>query len=426
MGRYRLAVFLSFFGALLVASNAWASSKETILHRFSGGTDGAFPSSGLLADGGGHLYGTTFLGGDPTTCSTYFVPGCGVAFELRLTSGGQWRERVLYAFKGGKDGIRPQGNLIFDSAGNLYGTTEWGGTGSCSTVGCGTVFELSPTRSGSWTETVLYNFQGESDGAFPNGLIFDGSGNLYGTTATGASGGSGEVYELSPPQKKGGAWTQKILFDFPSSETAPAPDLMFDANGNLYGSQYELFSCGSGCGNVFELKHVGSNWEYTDLYDFQGGGNGGQPMAGVIGDGQGHLFGTGTQGGNNWGIAFELSLSGSQWKETMVDNFCSHDNCADGADPAAGFAFGPTGNLYGATQGGGAGCQFPGCGVVFTLTQTNNRWKETVLHKFSGKPDGNAPFKKVLLDSKGNVYGTTAFGGTGKDTGFGTAFELTP
>ena len=149
-------------------------------------------------------------------------------------------------------------------------------------------------------------------------------------------------------------------------------------------------------------------------------------MAGVILDSKGHLYGTGAEGGNNWGIAFELKRSGSQWTETMLHNFCSRNNCADGANPQAPLVFDNAGDLYGTTQGGGTGCKFPGCGVVFKLTHTHTGWMQTVLYSFKGKPDGGSPVAGLTLDGKGNLFGTTAAGGGGANSGYGTVFELTP
>jgi uncharacterized repeat protein (TIGR03803 family) len=160
---------------------AGASAREKVLYHFSGGIDGAYPSSGLTMDAAGNFYGTASQGGNLTDCTDGYV-GCGVIFEL-TSSNGKWQESVLYAFQGGTDGWYPSGTLLFDTAGNIYGTTLYGGTGtSCSTSGCGTVFELSPNGDGSWTETVLHSFEYGSDGAFPSGLTADASGDLFGVT----------------------------------------------------------------------------------------------------------------------------------------------------------------------------------------------------------------------------------------------------
>ncbi len=420
-------IVLGLAVTLLLAPRAQASAHEKVLYRFQGRTDGAFPSSNLILDASGNLYGTASRGGNTTNC-TGSIPGCGVVFQLMPSGNGKWQESVLYAFQGGAtDGLQPSGNLVFDSTGNIYGTTYGGGTGtSCTAIpGCGTVFELSPNRDGSWKETVLYSFQNGSDGALPVGLTIDASGHLYGSNITGGR-EFGTVFELSPPRKQGGTWKETTLYSFQAFEIQANPALVFDAQGNLYGSWFQLYSCYPGCGTVFELKRVGKSWQESDIFDFVGGGNGGQPMAGVILDSNGDLYGTGAEGGNDWGIAFELKYSKGQWTEVILHNFCDRNNCADGADPQASLVFDKAGDLYGTAQGGGTGCTFPGCGVVFKLTHTRTSWKETVLHSFKGKPDGSSPVEGLTLDGKGNLFGTTSAGGTGANSGYGTVFEVTP
>jgi len=149
-------------------------------------------------------------------------------------------------------------------------------------------------------------------------------------------------------------------------------------------------------------------------------------MAGVILDSEGNLYGTGAEGGNNWGIAFELKRSGSNWTQVMLHNFCSLNNCADGSQPEAPLVFDKTGGLYGTTLGGGTGCNYPGCGVVFKLSPTKTGWTETVLYSFKGKPDGSSPVQGLTLDGKDNLFGVTSAGGKGGTGGYGTVFEVTP
>ena len=183
----KFPIVLSVALTLLLAPSAWAAAREKVLYRFNGGKDGAFPSSNMVLDLSGDLYGTASRGGHTKQC-TGSVSGCGVVFELKPSGSGKWRESVLYAFRGGTDGLQPSGNLVFDVAGNIYGTTfGGGGTGTVCTAipGCGTVFQLSPEGDGSWKETILYSFQDGADGALPVGLTIDASGNLYGTTITG-------------------------------------------------------------------------------------------------------------------------------------------------------------------------------------------------------------------------------------------------
>jgi uncharacterized repeat protein (TIGR03803 family) len=210
----------------------WA---ETVIYRFAGGSDGAAPGYGnLVFDQAGNIYGTTTKGG----------VGGGTVFELTPSNDG-WTESVLYGFRGGDDGGVPWGALVLDKGGNLYGTTYNGGGKACSGEGCGTVFELTPSGSG-WTETILYSFQGGSDGGFPYaGLVFDQSGNLYGATLYDGSGQGGTVFELTPSN---GTWAFNLLYSL-SSFQGPYNSLVFDAAGNLYGTAAQ----DDGAGLVFEL-----------------------------------------------------------------------------------------------------------------------------------------------------------------------------
>jgi hypothetical protein len=407
---------------LAIATNAWAAS-EKVLYSFTGGSDGGFPSSSLVMDAAGNLYGTTAAGGTKGDCSSDRIPGCGVVFKLTSVNG-SWQESVLYAFQGGPDGAYPRGNLVFDASGNLYGTTYYGGTGTCSTEGCGTAFELSPNQNGSWIKTTLYSFQNQPDGAFPDGLTFDSSNNLYGVATAGGTNGRGAAYELSPPQQQGNPWTEKIIYNFQDFETQPNPVLVFDSQGNLYGTYFQLYACfpTTGCGAVFQLKNTGGTWTLTDLFDFTGGGNGGEPMAGVILDSQGNLYGTGAQGGNNWGMVFELKprANGGQYEGMMLHNFCSINNCADGMTPDAALVMDSSGALYGTTSSGGRPCRT--CGLVFKLVHTKYGWDGSVLYNFRDSTDGGSPTQSLILDAQGNLYGTTTAYGS---DGHGTVYEVT-
>jgi hypothetical protein len=301
-----------------------------------------------------------------------------VIFELTPVAG-KWRESVLYSFTGGSDGSGPSGSLIFDSAGNVYGTTEFGGIVEGGYDGWGVVFELIPTTNGRWREKVLYSFKGplhgSKDGWDPQGaLIFDASGNLYGTTASGGDGGCtprscGTVFRLVPGSD--GKWKENMLHSFNGMDgDTPRGNLIFDAAGNLYGTTI-----------------VGG--KYAN------------------------------------GVILKLSpTSNGTWKEDVLYNFTGQ---TDGGWPGLALTFDGAGNLYGtASQGGLIPCngQYYGCGVAFKLTPTaNGPWKETVLHAFTFT-DGAYPAEGVILDGKGNVYGTTEVGGTHNDAG--VAFEITP
>jgi uncharacterized repeat protein (TIGR03803 family) len=290
-----------------VCKSALCPWTETILYRFSGGSDGNSPSGSVVFGSGGNLYGTTEVGGD-SSCGS--GEGCGVVFKLtRLGSG--WTETVLHAFSGSPDGINPVSSLVFDQAGNLYGTTNNGGLElSCNPYGCGTVFQLTPSSSG-WIETILYAF-GEGDGALPQGgLVLDSSGNLYGTTAYGPV-GDGTVFELTP---SGGQWTYTLLYSLMSEQSGiqgPLGTLTMDAAGKLYGTTFQGGdvggTCGYGCGTVFKLVPSAGAWVYSLLYEFTGGNDGAIPYDGVILDRNSNLYGTtSAAGAGGHGVVFEIT-----------------------------------------------------------------------------------------------------------------------
>lgn len=332
--------------------------SEAILYNFgsnSDGSDGAFPAAGLILDSAGNLYGTTERGGTVW----------GTVFELSPPSqqGGAWTETVLYTFSGGTDGCYPEGKLLFDAAGNLYGTaSQCGGE----TVSAGTAFELTPVGDGTWKETVLHSFCSEGgncrDGADPKaGVTFDTAGNLYGTTYAGGGGGGigyGAVYELSP--SAGGGWTENILHVFGQNASHPMSEINMDESGNLYGTANGggLRGCNPGCGGVFKLTKVGGEWKNL-LFQFNGQ-NGGNPAAGIFLVSQKNLaFGTTAYGGNG-GTVYEFQGA----KHTVLYNFCSQPNCADGSVPTTALISDTSGHLYGTTQEGGP----YGQGVVFKIT----------------------------------------------------------
>ncbi len=249
----------------------------TPLYGFSGGADGSTPNYGaLIFDQAGNMYGATSAGGS----------GNGVVYEM-TGSGTHWTEQALYSFSGSPDGATPLSGVIFDNAGNLYGTTTAGASS-----GNGTVYELSPSGSG-WTERVLYNFTGGSDGSYPTGgLIFDNAGNLYGSTNVGGTGGGGTVFELSP---SGGNWTYSLLYSFTGSgNCGPWAPLTLNG-GNLYGTT--VCDGIDNAGSVFELSPSGNSWTYSSLYDFTGGNDGKFPYCSVSFDAANNIYGTTLRGG---------------------------------------------------------------------------------------------------------------------------------
>jgi len=263
----------------------WA---ETVLYRFTGGSDGANPDGDLTFDQEGNIYGVTLNGGG----------GYGVVYELTRSNGG-WTQSVLYTFeKQGAGGTRPTAGMIFDNAGNLYGTAAFGGA-----HGLGVVFQLTPSGSG-WTENVLYTFQGGNDGGAPiGGLIFDSSGNLYGSTFQNGTGGGGTAFELTP---QNGKWNFSLLYSFAgASGCGPQASLVFDQAGNLYGTT--LCDGANGKGSVFKLTPSNGTWTYTSLHDFAGS-EGSYPFSNLVFDASGNLYGTASQGGaNGVGVVFQIT-----------------------------------------------------------------------------------------------------------------------
>jgi uncharacterized repeat protein (TIGR03803 family) len=415
--------FASLFGSYRMGSaqivNTTPSQyKETVLHRFSGGKQGGAPFAGLTFDSSGNLYGTTSQGGF----------GFGAVFELTPAKTG-WKERVIYRFAKLPDGIIPNpGSLILDGAGNIYGTTGGGGA-----YGFGTVYELTRHPDNTWTESILYSFRGSGngDGQDPEaGLIFDSLGNLYGTTALGGHGcsgtGCGTVFKLSP---SGSDWTETLLYSFRgnSDGAGVSAPVIFDRAGNLYGTTTEGGNSANQ-GTVFELTQAKGVWKEKVLHRFTGGSDGGGPYAGLTLHGTGHIYGSTFYGGTSgYGTVFELTHLKTEWMETVLYNF---DAGSDGGFPYYGtLVFDKTGNVYGTTSTGGC-CGF---GTVFELSPAGNgKWTETVLDGFVGDgDDGVEPDGGLVFDTAGNLYGTTSGGGglgTCSDTvlGCGVVFKLTP
>jgi uncharacterized repeat protein (TIGR03803 family) len=424
MKHSRLACILALatFAAILSPISARGASAEKVLYSFQGGSDGSYPIAGLVSDKAGNLYGTTTAGGSGS-CSSADGVGCGTVFELSPVAGGTFTEKVIHTFQGGQDGSYPRADLTFDAAGNLYGTTLAGGGAACNNLelGCGTAFELTPGNGGAWTEAVLYRFQGGNDGANPiSSLVFDHAGNLYGTTEAGGGSacpiGCGTVFELTPSSK---GWTGRILYAFAGGTDGETPEgRLVLGKGNLYGATN--LGGAFGWGTVFKLSpNSGRAWTETILYSF--GFHDGHIPNGVVSDSAGDLYGTNFNGGHNgYGAVFELSSAG---QETLHFNFGG--SALNGEIPRSGLTFDAAGNLYGTTEYVGVG----GSGEVFKLTpNTQGGWTKKSLYVFSGGSDGGQPFGNVILDARGHVYGTTWTGGTGNcsgnnGTGCGVVFE---
>src|SRR5271165_2985890 len=350
------------------------------------------------------------------------------------------QESVIYSFGQYADGRYSASTPIFDAAGNLYGTSSQGGLpGEPYFNTNGTVYELSPGTGGTWTETVLYNFGTVAgDGANPSGsLTFDAAGNLYGTAATGGAHSVGIVFELSPGAGPGGAWTEKVLYSFqggaPDGANPERVTLVWDAKGNLYGTTKFGGAYGSGTtgGTVFELSPgTGGAWTEKLLYSFGSGTDAAEPVAGVTLDAAGNLFGTTLYGGiYGGGTVYELSpAAGGTWTEKVLHSF--NQDGTDGKNPYDPVVLDSQGNVYGTTYGGGA---YPNYfGIVFELSPSaSGEWTEQVLHTFTGDPygaapvpDGDFPYGGLVFDAAGNLYGTTSGGGTNSFGLYGTVFEI--
>jgi uncharacterized repeat protein (TIGR03803 family) len=374
----------------LVANPSAQAQTLTVLYSFTGGADGYWPYAALIRDVAGNLYGTTFWGG---------AFDVGTVFKVDSTG----EETVLHSFTGGADGENPYAGLTGDAAGNLYGTTIGGGGNQpCNYYyGCGTVFELDATGK----ETVLHSFTDSPDGANPfAGLIRDAAGNLYGTTAGGgAFGFYGTVFKLTTGK-------YEVLYSFTGGAdgAGPAGGLIRDAAGNLYGTSGA--GGASNQGTVFELDVTGKE---TVLYKFgHGNRDGAGPVGGLVSDATGNLYGATVLGGTSGiGTVFKVDSRG---KGTVLHSFTGQP---DGAFPRAGLVRDAKGNLYGTTSSGGA---FD-AGTLFKVA-LNTTGKYEVLHSFTGA-DGANPYAALIRDAAGNLYGTTFGGGA---FGLGTVFKLTP
>jgi uncharacterized repeat protein (TIGR03803 family) len=375
------AVALAVVVGLTALAQPAAAETLKVLHSFKGKKDGGHADAGLVMDKQGTLYGTT--SGDN---SSFF----GTVYKVDSSG----KETVLHNFSGGKDGSTPFCDLILDGAGTIYGTTSAGGTD-----GAGIIFKMD----GKGHETVLYNFTGGADGGAPDaGVIRDSAGNLYGTASVGGTSGNGVVYELSRSGKL------MVLYTFTGGAdgSLPAAPLVRDAAGNLYGTAAEGGASSSGV--VFELDTTGKE---TVLHSFSGGKDGAFPLAGLVRDSSGNLYGTALEGGiSENGTVFKVSKAG---KFTLLHAFKSR---SDGQFPHGGLVRDSTGTLYGTTLQGGK----DSLGTIFKVSKTR---KETVLYSFHGVKDGQDPLATLLRDSAGNLYGATDGGGA---LGWGTVFEFKP
>jgi uncharacterized repeat protein (TIGR03803 family) len=405
----RGSLILAVLCSLMIAERSAHAQSMNVLYNFPEKSidDGAGPIAGLTADAAGNLYTTTYLGGQYSH---------GSVVELSPDAGG-WNATTLYNFTGGADGSRPAyGPLIFDNSGNLYGVTNLGGA-----YGYGTVYELSPSAGGSWSETVLYSFPNDPYNSYPtNGLIVDSAGNLYGTLYDWLDSKAqvGAVFELSPSN---GNWTENVIYTFHPGNDA---GLTMDAAGDIFG-----IGAINGQSDVFELTPNGQGgFEKHVIYVFPQTPDNENIDGTLVLDQSGNLYGTtgGDLSSADGGTVYKLSLSAERklWTYSVIYAFqtCAHcQNGYGGYEPVAGVTLDPFGNIYGTTTWGGA----YGGGVVFMLVPSEGEippYREDVLVFFNGT-NGSSPYGQLIRDSTGNLYGTTAQGGT---MGAGNAFEVTP
>jgi uncharacterized repeat protein (TIGR03803 family) len=403
ISRGTLAALAVIIFLALTAARPALAQNESIMYSFcalANCDDGMIPQGGLIMDSNGNLYGVAFNGGD-------YIPG-GVVFKLSP----EGEETILHNFGAiPNDGNQPQGALIMDKQNNLYGTTCTGGANDIGDGGGnGTVFKLSPDG----TETILYNFGADNnDGSVPRaGVVMDSKGNLYGSTNEGGAYGAGIVFRVSPEGK------ETILHTFGSTGATdgvgPWASLVMDANENLYGTTYQGGLADEG--TAFEISAKG---EYSILHSFGATSTDGTFVnTSLTLDSHGDLYGTTYLGGtNNVGTVFKLTpTSSGTWRETILYNFTDYQNCYA---PASGVLLGANGDMYGTTLVGGTGATFP-LGCAYEINATG---KLTNLHSFDGFPDGANPAGNLLRDSQGNLYGVTSSGG---NDDYGVAFRIIP
>jgi uncharacterized repeat protein (TIGR03803 family) len=385
-------VFALAVGTAVVMIPLAQAQTFSVVHDFTGGSDGSDPLNGFTIDANGNLYGTASSGGAYKS---------GVVFKV--TEKG--KEIVLYPFTGGVDGGGPNGSLIRSATGVLYGTTTAGGVS-----GAGTVFKVVGKK-----ETVLYSFTGGADGGDPQaGLTVDAVGNLYGTTSSGGASGIGAVFRLSHAKKESGKWTETVLYSFDGGTDGATPvgGVSFDSAGNLYGTT----SAGGayGLGTIFQLE-AGEGWKENILHSFEDANDGAVPYAGLLPDTAGNFYGAATEGGSGGGgTVFELTPSNGSWNFTVVYSVPGWGISGSFRD----LVLDGSGNIYGTTHCDGE----YNSGTVYELTPKGSSWTYTLLYTFTGGSDGLYSFSNLVLN-QGKLYGTTKYGGEYSN---GVIFEVTP
>jgi uncharacterized repeat protein (TIGR03803 family) len=400
-------VLTIFTLAAVLAAGAGATSSTKVIYSFAGDEDGEYPSTELVRDGVGNLYGTTVQGGDF---------GSGTVFQLSPSG----THTILYSFTSGNDGAQPYGGVTLDAQGNLYGTAVTGGTGGACEGGCGVAYKLTNV-GGIYTQTVLHSFTGGNDGSGPGaGLTIDDHGNLYGMTPTGGAFGVGTIYQLHPNQQ---GYKFRVIHTFTGGldgSSGSAGRMIFDDARNLYGAATVGGAFGNGV--VFQLRLRDGQWDLRTLYSFKGSPDAGFPYGGLIFDQAGNLYGTTYYDGANelLGSVYQLAPGPhGTWRERVLYSF---QGGTDGSNPISSLVFDSSGNMYGTTSEGGAlGCS---CGTVFKMTPGGQgNWTESVAYAFTGPPDGAFAYNGLVADGQGNFYGATVHGGADNE---GSIYQFTP
>lgn len=421
-----------------VRNASFSGALEKIRYAFRGSRDGAYPYTALVVGENGALYGTTSLCGTKSCQQPSFTGGRGVVF--RMTPTGRYEVLLRFDSERGRDGYGPSG-LIRNANGALYGTAFGGATSPSCPIGCGTVFKLTRVEL-RFVDSVVYRFKGGDDGDSPaGGVIADKTGALYGTTDLGGNApacnqsgtiyGCGTVFKLT---RTGSSYKESMVYRFQggSDGARPFAGLTLDGTGALYGTTTAGGGSNaicpgqiSGCGTVFKLTPSPSGYVESVLHRFQGGTDGSMPQAGLIADKAGALYGTTSSGGGacppGCGTVFKLTPARSGYALSILYRF---QGGVDGDGPSAGLLADGTGAFYGTTVSGG-GCG-GACGTVFKLTPAGSGYAESIVYAFQGSPDGSHP-SAALIANAGALYGTTTEGGDlSACAGCGTVFRLTP
>lgn len=418
LGRVQALARNSIWTAVVALAILPSAFAQTyhVIHSFSGLADGSTPTATLAIDGAGNLYGTTSYGG-----ARLGFDGSGIVFKLSEKNS-SWILSPLYTFHAGSDGAYPGAPVVIGPNGSLYGTTSLAGLPGCNGLGCGLVYRLHPPLTichsvlCPWTQVVLYRFSGGSDGAHP----------AYGPLTFdqagniyGTTGAGGDVGNgvVYELTTSGGGWQQKVLHSFAAMADGRDPE-----SGVVLDPQGNLYGTtvyggAFGDGTVYELTPSGSVWLLSNLYDV-GNQQGSSPYAGLVFDQQANLYGASLSGGGgNSGTIFQIATSGGQWSPSLLYTFPPAQG-GSGLGVFSNLTLDAVGNLYGTTETDGA----HGFGSVFKLTHQNGSWTQTTLYDFTGGTDGCNPGGGVTLGANGRLYGTTE----GCGTGYGVVWEITP